>query len=178
MNEAQEVRVLTSEMLDSMSFEDRVEYYKQAGVVEITGGLRHLTHDSNELLLFIQDMLDQNNVQSRFPMLAMKDGSIWMVGHEPSNGKHAHGSILRELGKTESDVDYSVSLEGMGSEPPYLEIIPTEDVGYYKKDRVVRVKIGTRADLPVRGPSFNDSHRSKELDNLFSGIDGVTIKYE
>ncbi len=168
-----ENKPFTSEQLDSMSFEDRLKYYNDAEVVDITNGLKHLIHDSDEFLQFIssEELMDQG----RIPILGMKDGTIWMVGHSAAHGRYEHRSILTSLEKETGDVQFSTSLEGINSTPkePFLEIKATKEEGYFKPNDVVKVQIGKGSDLSVRGIMYPGAN--KDLEKIFGDIPGLDI---
>ncbi|GEM_PF-5890198 len=169
----QELMDIVSDDLDNMSFSERLTYYKKEEVVDITGGLRHLVHDSNEFIEFVTEMLDDG--QPRFPILGMKDGRVLMVGHSPRSGRYAHGEILNIIGKKIGDVDYSTSMEGIYSaaEAPYLELKITKDAGYFKAGSLVKIQLRRGSDLQGN-ISFD---MKSDLQQIFGGIDDVKICY-
>ncbi len=162
--------------LDSMSFEERTKYFLNQPVIDVTDGLHHLTHTSNELYELIQTLVEERN-SGRLPILGTKDNKVWMIGGAVRRFEHAE--IMRQKGiESPTDVTFSTSLAGISTDPiqaPCLVLTGVEDGRFFGTGDKSYIPLGKGSDLHgVKGISFPEDKLL--IEKIFGQIKGVDLK--
>ena len=173
MAEDNEKDLFTTEQLDFMSFQDRLNYYKSQKVIDISQGLNHLLHDSAELMAFMTtDFVMQ---QGRITFIGTKDNKIYMLGHD--NAAYTHAAVLANANIDPKDVSFSTSIEGRDNKLlPHIKVVANRDEGeLIRKGDEMLINLGRGSDtmgLKVSQGVMNENGL-KNLTKIFGDIEGT-----